>query len=194
MTNSFWFSFTPSQRAGALQLVALPRWAELSLQAVGSTPDQAAALRFNYECYEDFEERARSILSSKEVGFHDDVQCALDAYLFGDVSKMGDWFNPAGMTEEQVRAEMYKVVVQKWFAIPLLSDGFELNLHPFIIGGNLIALVHTDPIPGVTDTNLYERLLRCVYAMSVSKIGLQEFDTDLFRKVLSGYMEHKTSR
>ena len=182
MTNPFWFNLSPTGDPTKLKLLALPRWAELSLVSAGMTPDLVNATQYDF-CNGDidsFVERARTIMSSKEVAFHDELTAILDAYLFP--SKNNDWL-PKG-------DELYAKVVTHWHGVPLASS-LDLCLHPVIVSPSVIALMHTAPIPGVTDVNLYERLVRCIYVLSQSKHGVNALNSDLFKAVLHRYMEHR---
>lgn len=187
MYNSFWLSLSPNGNAGKLNLLALPRWAELSLKSAGQTPEGVANTPFSFDesrGFEDYRVRAETIMSSRELGFHDNVTNLLDAYLFPDMNERRNWY---GKPEE-----LYAELTRAWYGVPL-SSSMELCIHPVILGPDTIALMHSEPIPGVTDVNLYERLLRCVYTLSANKVGMHAFDSDLFKAVLTQFMKLETA-
>lgn len=184
MTNPFWLSLSPCEPDNQIRLLALPRWVELSLKSVGMPADAPThLLQHSFKAVggdvNDYIEKARTILSQKEFGFHNDVTDLLDAYLFG-----GDWM-------KRSPEEIYVELVRAWHGVPLTTT-LDLNLHPVIVGPSTIALMNSEPIPGVTDVNLYERLVRCIYTLSSSKVGLNALDTDLFKAVLNRYMDHRS--
>ena len=158
---------------GAINLIAVPRWLDLAFKAKGLTVEQAInidpQLGFT-ECVS--RKFAEAIVSSQEVDFHNSVTWSLGEYLFPDKK------------QRPQRDELYAKLVRDWHGVPLVK-GLELHLHPIILGSNLIGLYHVDPVPGVTDTDLYGRILRCAHTLAYSKTGVGALGCDLIKDVLN---------
>lgn len=157
---------------GAINLIAVPRWLDLAFKAKGVTVEQALGLdpQLGFTNCRSMEFVA-PIVSSQEVDFHSEVSYDLADYLFPDKKQRGQ------------RDELYAKLVRSWHGIPL-ATGLKVNLHPIILGSNLIGLYHVEEQPGVTDTDLYGRILRCAHTLAYSKIGVESFGCDLIKDVL----------
>lgn len=157
---------------GAINLIAVPRWLELAFKSKSLTVEQALGVKaedgFGTICGSTFSE---AILSRQEVELHDNVSYLLGRYLFPEKK------------ERENRDQLYAELIASWHAIPL-TKGLELHLHPIVLGSNLIGLYHVEPVPGVTDTDLYGRILKCAHTLAYSKIGVGAFGCDLIKDVL----------
>lgn len=156
----------------AINLIAVPRWLDLAFKAKGVTVEQALSLDPNLGfCDVQATGLSASILSPQEVQLHNDTGYVLADYLFPNKK------------DRERREELYAALVLHWHAIPMLKDA-ALHLHPIILGSNLIGLFHVDPVEGVTDTDLYGRILRCAHTLAYSKTGVESFGCDLIKDVL----------
>ena len=171
MYKSYLFNSGRSFVPGALNLIAIPRWLDLALKAKNATIEQALAEGDKGFCYFSLAGFSRDIVSESEVQLHDQVTFALGSYLFPS-------------KEERVRRdELYAELVDLWHAVPMVKN-LELNLHPIILGENLIGLQHVEAKPGVTDTDLYGRILRCAHTLAYNKVGVKAFGCELIKDVL----------
>lgn len=172
MSKSYFFNSTRSFIPGAVNLIAVPRWLDLALKAKNMTIEQALAQRDDagFGCFS-LDGFSRDIVSESEVLLHDRVTEALSSFLFPH------------REDRAKRDELYAKLVDVWHAVPMVK-GLELNLHPIILGENLIGLYHVESQPGVTDTDLYGRILRCVHTLAYNKIGVNSLGSDLVKDVL----------
>jgi hypothetical protein len=157
---------------GAINLIAVPRWLDLAFKSKGVTVEQAIGLdpQLGFtDCRST--QFVAPIVSSQEVDFHNTVTWGLADYLFPEPKQRGN------------RDELYAKLVRDWHGVPLVK-GLKVNLHPIILGSNLIGLYHVEEEPGVTDTDLYGRILRCAHTLAYSKIGVGAFGCDLIKDVL----------
>jgi hypothetical protein len=157
---------------GAINLIAVPRWLDLAFKSKGVTVEQAIGLdpQLGFtDCRST--QFVVPIVSSQEVDFHNTVTWGLADYLFPEPKQRGN------------RDELYAKLVRDWHGVPLVK-GLKVNLHPIILGSNLIGLYHVEEEPGVTDTDLYGRILRCAHTLAYSKIGVGAFGCDLIKDVL----------
>lgn len=173
MHESYLFNDSPGFVPGQLNLIAVPRWLELSLKAKGVTLEQALAEKslegFGAWALTGF---CSDILSPAEVSLHRELTCALRTWLF-----------PQSQAERRERDQLYARVIYLWHAIPMVRD-LKLNLHPVILGENLIGLYHVEEKPGVTDTDLYGRILRCAHTLAFNKLGFAALGCGLIKDVL----------
>ena len=190
MVDSFWMNFDPAQDVGVIRLLALPRWVELSLNNAGLTVDQIAGTGFfsqtadqNSYALGDWQERARTIMSDQEVSFHREISELCDAHVFPHRKKgEGQWYRE-DFSPEQIKDKLQRA----WHAVPL-SKTLDLELYPVIVSASVIALVETKPLYGDTQGNIYERMVRALYALSSSHQGAKVFDTPLGRTIVSHYL------
>lgn len=171
MYRSYMFG-TREYQPAAINLVAVPRWLDLALKAKNVTVEQALGANpdMGFCSFSDVG-FSRAILSQQEVDFHNDVSW-----------KLADWLFPEQKKREK-REQLYAELVNDWHAVPLVK-GLHLHLHPIILGSNLIGLYHVEEQPGVTDTDLYGRILRCAHTLAYSKIGVESFGCDLIKDVM----------
>lgn len=172
MSKSYFFNSSRKTIPGALNLIAVPRWLELAIKAKNVTIEQALAQGNDagFGCFS-LDGFSRDIVSESEVLLHDQVTWALQSFLFPH------------REERAQREELYAKLINLWHAVPMVK-GLELNLHPIILGENLIGLYHVEAQEGVTDTDLYGRILRCAHTLAYNKIGVKAFGGDLVKDVL----------
>lgn len=157
---------------GAINLIAVPRWLDLALKAKNVTVEQALCRNPNDGfCGFTLEGFAPDIVSRQEVELHSDL-----------TYRLADWLFPEKKNRDR-REQLYAEVIDLWHAVPMVKN-LALHLHPIILGTNLIGLYHVEEKPGVTDTDLYGRILRCAHTLAYSKIGVESFGCDLIKDVL----------
>lgn len=172
MYKSYLFNSSPHFAPGQLNLIAVPRWLDLALKAKSTTVEQALAKGGDSGfCSFSLDGFSTDIVSASEVLLHDQVTHVLGEFLF-----------PSKEARPK-REELYAKLVSLWHAVPMVK-GLELNLHPIILGENLIGLYHVEEKPGVTDTDLYGRILRCAHTLAYNKIGVSALGCELIKDVL----------
>ncbi len=183
-------NFNPNQDVGQIRLLALPRWVELSLNNANLTVDQIAGTGFysegsakNDSALGDWMERARTIMSDEEVSFHSQISELCDAHLFPNRRKVEGQYYREEFSAKQIEDKLKTA----WHAIPISKDT-ELELYPVIISASVIAFVEVKPEYGDTQGNIYERMVRALYALSSSHQGAKVFDTPLGRTIVSHYL------
>jgi hypothetical protein len=173
MSRSYIYNSSSKAVAGTLNLIAVPRWLELSLKSKNTTLEQALGGDPNggFCCYA-LDGLTPGIVSRDEVTLHDRVSYSLSSWLFPDNK------------ERPKRDQLYAELINDWHAVPMVKD-LKLNLHPIILGENLIGLYNVEEKPGVTDTDLYGRILRCAHTLVYNKLGLGALGCDLIKDVLN---------
>lgn len=173
MYQSYFFDSSGLFKPGKLNLIAVPRWLDLAFKAKKVTIEQALAGDVNHGfCAYDLDGFSSDIVSASEVELHTQVTTHLAQYLF-----------PSDKATRSNRDQLYAELIDLWHAVPLVKN-LGLNLHPIILGENLIGLYHVEEQAGVTDTDLYGRILRCAHTLAYNKIGVGSLGCDLVKDVL----------
>lgn len=168
MNTSYLYSTRTQCDLSKIHLFVLPEWMEITLKSQGLTLDRV------------FDMGSQAVLptifSGKDLEFHDQVSHATNELLFGSHKLMSD---------KEAFTEQLEKVRDAWFAIPF-GMSTELNLHPVVVSSNLIAIINLkgDDAKSICETDIYERLLKCIHRLLMSQVGTKAWECEFVRAVL----------
>lgn len=168
MNLSFFYTQRSQFDPTAISLIALPTWLQVSLRAQGKTIE---------DMWTDNPKDVWNIMSSRDLQFHEDITHALEEYLFEPGLRTHKYGTHAQDALEHLK--------QDWHMIPFAED-CELNLHPVILGSNLIGIVHLtgEDAKRICETDIYERMLRCYHKLATAQLGTKVWQSPLAIAIL----------